>query len=436
MIALVLALLLGCSDPPARTPEPEPRLEPPPSPPTPPEIPDLPPGLDDEPTPDEVVAAPHVPPASPRTLAGAAPDHGCIALSTEPVRLWPSASPPAVAAHGTSFVTAAYVASPDGPAESLVILEASPEQPPRPVRTFDLGQRSRAERTAPPAITSVDPRRALVAVVDARGAVQAAELPVADPRAGAELFEIARGADTRFAPAVAHIARHRLVAFTEGTTPMKLRLARFTSGSRPDTVLDLTPESAGGAAPTFATGGETTLYFVDAHAGISNILRVDFDGSANALAARVARAVSNLPDVPQIAVARRASDSRTFLGYVAIGRAATSAVGLLPLADADSSSPEPIVPGTAYSPLHVSAVAADAAIVIAADAPKTPGGRPPREIHVRVLDAAGLGPALVLHAPDGTASHAAIARRADGTYAVAFTSDSGVYQQYLRCDDR
>ena len=58
------------------------------------------------------------------------------------------------------------------------------------------------------------------------------------------------------------------------------------------------------------------------------------------------------------------------------------------------------------------------------------------QLLVRLVDEAGLGPALDVSAPDERVSHASIARAADGTIGVAYTTSAGVSVRWLRCADR
>jgi hypothetical protein len=134
---------------------------------------------------------------------------------------------------------------------------------------------------------------------------------------------------------------------------------------------------------------------------------------------------------PELAAA--SSSVGTYVAFAGLGSAATSAVGLVSIAPI-AGKPEPLVKGTAYGQLHLSAASAPRAVLVAADAPMQPGKDPPREIHVHVIGIKGTGPAAVIRGP-GSATHAALARDDAGSVGVAFSSAAGVYVAQLRCDD-
>jgi hypothetical protein len=95
-------------------------------------------------------------------------------------------------------------------------------------------------------------------------------------------------------------------------------------------------------------------------------------------------------------------------------------------------APEAFVKGTAYGALHNAAVALPNAILVAADAPLTPGKQPKHALQLALLDAKGLGPALRVESPSGDATHVALAEgRAE--IGVAFSAPDGVYWGTVRC---
>jgi hypothetical protein len=134
---------------------------------------------------------------------------------------------------------------------------------------------------------------------------------------------------------------------------------------------------------------------------------------------------------PRIAAA--SSSVGTYVAYTGLGSAATSAIGLVAIAPVPGS-PQALVKGTGYGPLHVSAAAGARALLFAADAPTQPGKDPKHEIHVHVIGINGPGPAAVVRGP-GDASYAALARAEGGSVGLAFTAPAGVYVARLRCDD-
>lgn len=264
--------------------------------------------------------------------------------------------------------------------------------------------------------------------------------------------EIASSVDTRFEPALSHSPERTLVAWTEGSTPMRAKLALVSSEGVVTARHDLTPVSMGASAPSFVAGASPpVLVAIDARDGFSPILRIDFGSDGAPQPATVALPLSMIATPPELAAA--SSSIGTYVAFAGLGAAATSAVGLVSIAPI-AGTPLPLVKGTGYGPLHLSATSAPRAVLIAADAPApvaapaagaqptaviakdkpAPAKTAPREIHVQVIGLQGPGPAAVLQGHGG-ASHAAIARDSAGNVGVAFSSDSGVYVAQLRCDD-
>ena len=397
----------------------------------------------DDPEPGTTPTTPTTPtapiaPTAPAALAplpapsatGTPPARGCIATA-EPVLVWAHEGPAAIAAHGHAFVVAGISSSASG-AEELFVVRVAPGEPPAPIGTLALVTAGLEERIAPPAITAVDATDVAVALVDAGRTLRSGRVSVSPPAGRVELAELASGADNRMAPALRAVGRRVAVAYTDGSgTPMRVKLVLLDAGGHHDPARDLTPPSMGASAPTFVDGLTTpTLVFVDARDAISPIVRVTLSSDGVPSPGQVVVPVGVVSTPPELAAAF--APSGAWVGYTVVGHLASTAVGLVRL-DRNSEAPTALVPGTAYSPLHVAAVATPDAVVFAADAPTGPGREPPHEIHVRRVDAEGAGPVLVLRAPDGTAAHAAIARRADGTVAVAFSAASGVYVQTARC---
>ena len=430
-VLFALGLLCACEDP---LPEPE-RPEPPPErrEPAPTAAADDPlEGLDEPATPDEVVAPPAGTIAAPGTIAAAAPDRGCVAVTDGAVKVWARPGPATIVASGASFVVAGYAPG-ESSGEDAYLVQLAPDVAPRPIRRIALDPPATAGRVAAPGLAAAAGGRLVLAVLDGRGRVRATEIDPNDPLAEIRLKTLAEAADSRFAPAVAALARTRLVAWTDGTgTPMRVRLAVLGLDGTVASRHDVTPESMGASAPTFGAGMSPALYFLDARAGVSPIVRVPIGADGTPQASAVARPVGTVTAPPRLAVAR--GDGRVWAAYTAVGNAAATAVGYLPL-DGTDTAPAAIVPGTGYGPLHVSAASAPGAAIFAADAPKDTPPTSPREVHVRLVDEDGVGPALTLQAPDGTARHASIARGAHGIAGVAFTAGDGVYVAWIRCDD-
>ena len=392
-------------------------------------------GLEGPADPGEVTALPSTGPvATAETLRVATPDHGCVALNETPVRLWPRPGPPAIVAVGNRFVVGGYAPSQTG-GEQLFLVTTRPESAPVPLRTVGIEPHFRhGARVAPPALAVADEVTLAVAITDGAGHVLVGDLDLTASGARLSLSRVGDGADSRFAPALAALARRRAVAWTARGETMRVKLALVGLDGLVAASHDVTPDTMGGAAPAFAAGvSPPWLLFVDARAGVSPIVGVQLGEDGSPEEAAVARPVGTVASPPELAAVR--VGGRDWAAYTAVGNAATTAVGLLRI-DTDGGPAVPLVPGTGYGVLNVAATGAPAAALFAADAPKAPPPGSPREIHLRVVDQDGPGPALVLAGPDGSARHAAVARRADGVVGVAFESGSAVYVAWARCDDQ
>jgi hypothetical protein len=361
------------------------------------------------------------------TADGPVPRRACAAAGA-PMRVWPRGGPPAIAAAGDGFVIAGYDRR--EATEQVYVVAWPSDGLPRPLGTVPIAAPFPRERVAPPGLCARDAAHAMLAVADGNGALMVSEVRMAGGGAGA-LAPVAAGVDVRFAPAVAYTGARALVAWTQGATPMRTHVA-VLDGTSVLARHDVTPPGAGVAAPAFVAGASPpSLVAVDAHEGMSPILRVDFaaDGTPRpAVTGVVVAQVASPPEVAAAMVGRYA-----WLGYTAVGSAATSAVGLVQLSPS-AGAPAPLVRGTAYGRLHVAAAAGSEVTVFAADVPAATGKDPPHRIEVRIVDAEGAGPPHAVEAPGG-ASHVAIARADSGVVGVAYTTAAGVYVARVRCDD-
>jgi hypothetical protein len=395
-----------------------------------------------------------VEPASPATLAAAAPAHGCVATTRAPLRIFPRGGPASIVATGDAFVVAGYARAADGSGEDVFVVRAARNAPPVPLAILRLPAGASHERPGPPGLGVLDAARVLVAASDGSGALLATTVGAARPGMPPAWREIGRAADPRFPPAVAATAAGAVVAYTDGSaTPMRVKVVRLRPDGTTAGTHDPTPESMGGSAPVIVSvGGVPTLFFVDARGGLSPIVRVPLGPDGSPRAAVVERPLSQLATPGRIAVAQ--VGSRTRVAYTAVGRLATSAVGVVTLGD--GGAPEALVPGTGYGTLTVSAAGAPRGGIFVAtravagtatsatgDAPAAAGqgaalASPPAggEVVVRLVDEAGLGPELRITREGERASHAAVARTASGDVGVVVTGAEGVSLHLVRCDDR
>jgi hypothetical protein len=390
-------------------------------------------GLDEPADPSEHVPVPGVDVASPATFDAATPERGCVLLVDEPTRVWPLPGPTTVAAFGDHFVVAGHARREAG-GEDLYLVQVSPELPPRPLRTVRLAApMAEADRRAAPAVAVVDTRTLLVATVDAGGRIMAGRVRVhdADPRLA--LRQIAQGADTRFGPAAAAFPRHDVIAWTQRGTPMSIHVS--TVNEEPaETARDaVTPDRMGGASPAFVAGASPAeLMYVDPRAGVSPLVRVPFGADGKPREATVARPIGTAAEPPDVAGARAARYAAA--AYTVVGNLATTAVGLLRF-DGDNAPAIALVPGSGYGELSVDVAAGERSVVFAASAPLDTPPEAPRVVHVRRAGEHGLDEPLTLVGPDGHADRPAIARRADGTFAVSYESAGAIYVSWLRCAD-
>jgi hypothetical protein len=359
----------------------------------------------------------------------APPKGGCVLVDAGR-RVWPATGPAAIISLGRGFVVAGY--APRDGREQLFVVQIDAEGRPKPVTAFDVQPPHPRARLAPPGLSARDDNDVTVALVDGAGTLWARRLRMG-PGGGGTAVEVARGVDTRFAPAVTHSEARELIAWTTGSTPMRTHLATLASTGIVSARHDLTPEAMGAAAPAFVSGSSPpSLLMVDARQGMSPLLNVDLGSDGTPKPAKVVLPLSTV-STPPVIVGASASIG-AYVGYTGVGSAATSAVGLVAI-EPLVGSPSALVPGTGYGLLHVAATTAPRALLFAADAPTAPAKDAPREIHVHVIGKNGPGTALVIKGHGG-ASHASIARDGAGTVGVAFNSSSGVYVARLRCDDR
>ncbi|MFT3924846.1 MAG: hypothetical protein QM778_20090 [Myxococcales bacterium] len=242
---------------------------------------------------------------------------------------------------------------------------------------------------------------------------------------------LAEGIDRRFTPALARNHQQLLLAFTRSVgEAMHVHLARV-EGER-STVEDVTPEGHGASAPTFIVGAQPpALVVVDAHAGVSPLLELPFDGTGK-LAPAVVRTPVSQPYAPPALAAMQLSKDRTVVAYTAIGRAAATAIGLVPLRAAEA--PVALVPSYGYGELALGAAQQSGVSVFAVEAFRVDGKDSPRKVVVSVVDAAGAGEPLALGLDDASASSPSVApgERA-GEFELVYTTPKGLRSAALLC---
>jgi hypothetical protein len=366
------------------------------------------------------------PSAAPRKVV--VPARGC-AIAEGPRRVWSKPAVASIAAFGDGFVLAGYTRSQER--EQVFVVHVSNKGKLEPVATLPLDQALSAERAVAPGLAADSSQGVTVAYTDGKGALFSQSLRVGAAHGGGAALTVAPSVDIRFAPAVAYGKRGALIAYTLGSTPMRVMLVRLDPKAELLSSHDITPPAMGAAAPAFVSGATPPwLITADPRNGLSPIARIPLDAEGKPGPAAVAAPVGMMSQPPQLAAAEASFGAYAL--YTGLGTAATSAVGLVRIAP-KAASPEPFVKGIAYGALHVSALGAKNALLLAADAPIAPGKQPQHEIQVALVDANGQGPLLRVASPSGDATHAALARTEQAGVGLAFSARDGVYLTKLRC---
>ena len=368
-----------------------------------------------------------------------APAHHCVTLAPRAARISTERGPAIVRAGGDAFLVAGYAQTAHGPQVYAIRVQADGHTQPLFTAPLTPSTSSRPTRlpTVPPGL-EVQGDRALLVWVDG-DRLRAAPLAVSAWR-GARLLDLGQGADARFSPAVALRPQAALVAYTDGSaTPMHVRLLRVGLGGDVEARADVTPQGFGAAAPTFAvstTSESPQLYFLEPRSGTSALYRVEFDADLGPRPATLVRPINSVYEPPRLAVVRSTPGA---VAYTALGNAATTAIGLLPLADA-STPPVALLRGSGFGLFGLDVAALPGAALFAFGAPiahstAAPGAAPPshavHEIHVR-LAAPGPMPELVI-ARQGGAEAPSIAVGPDGLIALTYAAPGGVYLNWLSC---
>jgi len=265
---------------------------------------------------------------------------------------------------------------------------------------------SLAAPLALPPVAQMDGEGVLsMALVDTHGSLSLLE--VRQSKASAPRV-ISRGIDRRFLPSMARAKGVHLVAFTQTVDEL---MHTFVARVSPSSVelSDVTPISHGAAAATFVLGAaEPTLVMLDARAGVSPLLEVGFDPNGQARPAIVRTPVSQ-PYAPPLLAAFEVAGADTQVAYTAIGRAAATAVGIVPLRRPEAA--RALLPSLGYGPLSFTVALGSRAAVFATESPVSAARDALRAIMVKVVDDQGEGSALTI-AGEGTCSRPTLAASA------------------------
>lgn len=361
------------------------------------------------------------------------PSRGC-ALRQEPRRVWSKPGIATLAELGKGFVLAGYTRSAD--AEQVFVVHVTAQGKLEPVATLTVKVPHPGERVAVPGLAADLTHGVTVAYTDGAGELYLQTLQVGDAHGGGPPIKLDKGVDTRFAPAVDYVKRGAIIAYTLGTTPMRTMVLRLGAKREVLGKHDVTPDGMAAAAPAFVRGASPgALVTADPRNGMSPISRTPLDAEGKPGAVALTAPVGMMSSPPQLSAAE--GDFGAYVVYSGLGSAATSAIGLLPIAP-KIGAPEAFVKGTAYGALHNAAVALPGALLIAADAPLQPGKQPKHALQLALIDRAGLGPTLLVESPAGDATHVALAQPSlsvggQPEIGFAFSAPDGVYWGTVLC---
>jgi hypothetical protein len=344
--------------------------------------------------------------------------------------VWSKPGIASLAALDKDFVLAGYTRL--GEQEQVFVVHVSGDGKLEPIASVPLRVPHPGERVAAPGLGADSAHGVTVAYTDGSGELFMQALRVGAAHGGGHATSLAKGVDTRFAPAVDHVERGALIAYTLGTTPMRVALARI--GVKGDVIgtHNVTPDGMGAAAPTFVRGASPrALVTADPRNGMSPISRTPLDADGKPGKVELTAPVGMMSQPPQLSAAQ--TDFGAYVVYSGMGSAATSAIGLVRIGP-KVGAPEAFVKGTAYGALHNAAIALPNAILVAADAPLGPGKQPKHALQLALLDAKGQGPALRVESPSGDATHVALAQGRE-SIGFAFSAPDGVYWGTVRCSD-
>jgi hypothetical protein len=269
------------------------------------------------------------------------------------------------------------------------------------------------------------------------------ELALVDDKARLLAFEVAgerieeagvlaSGVDRRFAPALYKQAERSLYAYTSTVDEAMHTLLVVRSAGRASAPRDLTPLGHGAAAPTFVLGAaRPTLVAIDARAGMSPLLEITFDERASPQPASVRTPVSAPYAPPLLAAVAWAGDGDTEVVYTAIGRAAMTAVGRVPLRSA--SEPTALSPSRGYGELAFSAAWAEQAALFAIEVPSGVPAAAKRTLTFKLSDGSHTYDALSIDGAGEAARPSLAASSIQGEYLVGYTSAGKVHAALLAC---
>jgi hypothetical protein len=291
-----------------------------------------------------------------------------------------------------------------------------------------------AQRTATLALNSGAQRIAtvrkaaglyVIAWVDGQGAVHAVTY---EARKFGAVREVGRGADRRFAPALFERGAHSLLAYTASVDEVMHTFVQRSS----DPPVDVTPLGHGAAAPTFVRGQDApSLIVVDARAGISPLLEVNFGADGKPQPAQVRTPISQ-PFAPPLLRAVAVPDGEIEVAFSALGKLAASAIGRVPLRRAVSALP--LHASRGYGEIAFDVALTGHAAIFAMQVPRDEKPAAPHQIEVAWLDKSGDGRTFVLTKGASATAPSIASTPLPGEALVGYVSDQKAYVVRLRCD--
>ncbi|HEX6243252.1 MAG TPA: hypothetical protein VFZ61_20200 [Polyangiales bacterium] len=244
----------------------------------------------------------------------------------------------------------------------------------------------------------------------------------------ADVKQLARGADRRFAPALYEDGAISLLAYTSSVDKaMHTFVVRSLAGQG----VDVTPAGHGAAAPTFVSGvDQPVLVFVDAHEGISPLLEVGFDENLKPQPALVRTPISQ-PYAPPLLRAVAIDQGEVEVAFTAVGKLAASAIGRVPLRRAASAVA--LHPSRGYGELDFDVALSGKAAIFALEVPVDEKPNAEHVLELKWLDQSGDGATLEL--VRGAALRPSIAATPlPGELLVAYVTGTTPHLTRLRCD--
>jgi hypothetical protein len=296
-------------------------------------------------------------------------------------------------------------------------------------RLGESAQRTATLELASPASRISLVRRAaglyVIAWVDGQGAVHRVQY---ETRKFGAVRVVAQGADRRFAPALFERASYSLLAYTASVDEVMHTFVQRAA----EPVSDVTPLGHGAAAPTFVLGKDTpSLVMIDARAGISPLLEVEFSAEGKPRPAEVRTPVSQ-PYAPPLLRALLVPEGEIEVAFSAVGKLAASAIGRVPLRRAVSALP--LHASRGYGELAFDAALSGHAALFAMQVPRDEKPAAPQQIEVAWLDKSGDGKTLTLTSGASASAPSIAATPLPGEVLVGYVSEQRAYVVRLRCD--